>query len=396
MNVEKIEKLEDIVTLGDNKTIIDHQVKRLTAAGENYGSLMLSVDITVQNAYGTEEIHTVAKMIPPNEFIQKIFNTQTTFKNEIAFYNNVVPVLHEFQREQGMDELVDFFPKYYGGRINLSGDPSVVDSDAVLLLENLKIAGYKNFERTLGFDLDTSKLIVADLAHLHAVPLALKLKKPDVFETKVKKYTAPFNVQRPPASYQKLFAVIDKIDELKIFKKRIQEALDNSLPQKEVREPFATFVHQDCWVNNTMVKVEKGRSVKNKLVDFQICDYGSPAVDLIFFLFSSVQNNVLENHYDDLVRYYHQTFTSILQKLKCETTRFSFDAFLKEINYEAANSQFRHLMFMTFPMFAPKGTVRELTEITLDDFISESTDITDLHKEKLIFIIQQFDKHNWI
>ncbi|KAJ3658377.1 hypothetical protein Zmor_010117 [Zophobas morio] len=396
MNVEKIEKLEDIVTLGDNKTIIDHQVKRLTAAGENYGSLMLSVDITVQNAYGTEEIHTVAKMIPPNEFIQKIFNTQTTFKNEIAFYNNVVPVLHEFQREQGMDELVDFFPKYYGGRINLSGDPSVVDSDAVLLLENLKIAGYKNFERTLGFDLDTSKLIVADLAHLHAVPLALKLKKPDVFETKVKKYTAPFNVQRPPASYQKLFAVIDKIDELKIFKKRIQEALDNSLPQKEVREPFATFVHQDCWVNNTMVKVEKGRSVKNKLVDFQICDYGSPAVDLIFFLFSSVQNNVLENHYDDLVRYYHQTFTSILQKLKCETTRFSFDAFLKEINHEAVSSQFKHLMFMTFPIFARKGTVKELTELTPEDFIAESTDITDLHKEKLILIVRQFAKHNWI
>ncbi|KAJ3658371.1 hypothetical protein Zmor_010112 [Zophobas morio] len=396
MNVEKIEKLEEIVPLDENQTIIEHQVKRLTAAGENYGSLMLSVDITVQNSYGTEEIHTVAKMVPPNDFIQKVFNTQTTFKNEIAFYNNIVPVLHEFQREQGMNELVDFSPKYYGGRINLSGDPSVVDSDAVLLLENLKTAGYKNFERTLGFDLDTSKLIIADLAHLHAVPLGLKLKKPDVFETEVKKYLAPLNFERPQALYDRFFAVADKIDELKLFKKRIQKAFDNSLAHSEVRETFATFVHQDCWVNNIMIKVEKGRSVKNKLVDFQVCDYGSPATDLIFFLFSSVQNNVLEKHYDNLVRYYHQTFTSILQKLKCDTTRFSLNALLKEINYEAANSQFTHLMFMTFPIFARKGAVKELTDLTPDDFISDSVEITDLHKEKLIFIVRQFAKQHWI
>ncbi|KAJ3658373.1 hypothetical protein Zmor_010114 [Zophobas morio] len=169
MNVERIEKLKDILPLDENKTIIDHQVKRLTAPGENFGGLMLSVDITVQNVYGTEEIHTVAKM-----------------------------------------------------------------------------------------------------------------------------------------------------------------------------------------------------------------------------------NNVLDKHYDNLVRYYHQTFTSILQKLKCETTRFSFDALLKEIDYEAANSQFMHLMFMTFIIFTRKGTVKELSEITPDDLMPESGEITDLHKEKLIFVIRQFAKHNWI
>ncbi|KAJ3658374.1 hypothetical protein Zmor_010114 [Zophobas morio] len=118
--------------------------------------------------------------------------------------------------------------------------------------------------------------------------------------------------------------------------------------------------------------------------------------DVIFFLFSSVQNNVLDKHYDNLVRYYHQTFTSILQKLKCETTRFSFDALLKEIDYEAANSQFMHLMFMTFIIFTRKGTVKELSEITPDDLMPESGEITDLHKEKLIFVIRQFAKHNWI
>ena len=90
MNVERIEKLENILSLDENKTIIDHQVKRLTAPGENFGSLMLSVDITVQNVYGTEEIHTVAKMVPPNDFIQEVFNTQTT---SFSFFSQVYRIM---------------------------------------------------------------------------------------------------------------------------------------------------------------------------------------------------------------------------------------------------------------------------------------------------------------
>jgi hypothetical protein len=44
----------------------------LTAVGENYGSLMLSVDLTINTPTGNEEIHAVAKTVPPNEYIQKI------------------------------------------------------------------------------------------------------------------------------------------------------------------------------------------------------------------------------------------------------------------------------------------------------------------------------------
>jgi hypothetical protein len=139
MSGEEIKNIEDLIQLGEGKKIVNYKINRLTAPGENYGSLMLSVDITVKTATGNEEIHAVAKMVPPSEFIQEIFNTPVTFRNEIAFYKEILPILQDFQRQHGVKEVIDFVPKYYGSRRNLKGDEGKVDQDAVLLLENLKV-----------------------------------------------------------------------------------------------------------------------------------------------------------------------------------------------------------------------------------------------------------------
>ena len=70
MDTAHIKDINNLIKLDHCKTIIDQKVRRLTAPGENYGSLMLSVDLTVKTPHGTEEIHTVAKMLPPSKFIQ--------------------------------------------------------------------------------------------------------------------------------------------------------------------------------------------------------------------------------------------------------------------------------------------------------------------------------------
>jgi hypothetical protein len=52
MSGEEIKNIEDLVQLGEGKKIVNYKINRLTAPGENYGSLMLSVDITVKTATG--------------------------------------------------------------------------------------------------------------------------------------------------------------------------------------------------------------------------------------------------------------------------------------------------------------------------------------------------------
>lgn len=140
---DKIEKLEDLVTqyIDKDKKIKKSEIKRLTAPGENFGSLMLKVDLLLQDNHGeTEPLSIVAKLIPDTEFFQKIFNVQVTFKLEAAFYDIIVPTLQQFQRDQGIQNVITFFPKFYGSRKNLNGGDNV-DGNAVLLLENLTVSG---------------------------------------------------------------------------------------------------------------------------------------------------------------------------------------------------------------------------------------------------------------
>lgn len=143
-----IDKLEELLSQYINKTkkIIDRKITPLTAPGENFGSTIVKLDLVVENENKTrEDLNIVAKLIPKLEFFREVFNVAVTFKLETAFYDIIVPTLQNFQREQGMTEIIDFFPKFYGARINLDGSDKV-DDNAIILLENLKVQG-KFFEK---------------------------------------------------------------------------------------------------------------------------------------------------------------------------------------------------------------------------------------------------------
>lgn len=146
MSEESINNLNELLRsyIGPNKKIRHVEIQRLTPPGENFGSIMLKVDLDVQKNDGTEEkIYAVAKKIPSSEMFRKIFNIQVTFKNEMAFYTTILPTLREFQKECGVEDVLDCFADFYGARISLDEKSTVVDDDAVLMLENLSASGTK-------------------------------------------------------------------------------------------------------------------------------------------------------------------------------------------------------------------------------------------------------------
>lgn len=142
-----IEQLEDLLgsQISADKKIIDKKIAYLTAPGDNYGSIMLKVDLTLQDKNNQKDnLSVVAKIIPISEYFQEAFNVQVTFKNEIAFYATILPTLNNFKKQHGITEDSDLFPKLYGARISLDSQSQKVDKDGVILLENLKTQG--NFD----------------------------------------------------------------------------------------------------------------------------------------------------------------------------------------------------------------------------------------------------------
>ncbi|XP_966814.1 uncharacterized protein LOC655205 [Tribolium castaneum] len=393
-----IQKIEEIVPLGPSESMVDYKVQRLTAAGENYGSLMLQIDFIIKSPNGTKTIHSVAKTVPPNELIQKIFNTPESFKNEIAFYKKVVPTLEKFEQDQEISTtgIANLFPKYYTSRINLNNSTdNKVDSDAILLLENLKFENFATVERTQGFNLQVSQVIVKHLAYFHALSLGLKLKQPQIFHEKIQKYLAPSIPDKDVRIIETLAKLIEETPGCSLYVQKARQILMKMLePAPPPREPFATFTHDDFWVNNILFKQSTNEV---KFIDFQRPRYASPVRDLIFFLFTSVENHVLESSCDDLLQLYYENFVSVLQReLKCDDIEFTIETFQQELKLEARNTQFGHIVFMLNPIFAPKGSVKELEEMTVEDFLKSLEGGSDLHKAKLELVVGEFARRDWI
>lgn len=145
MTENHIEKLDELIYkyTGPQKIILEKNITNLTLPGEHHCSLMLKIDVKLKNLNnGNEEVlSVVAKCV--NRSLNNLLGPMAPlqFKKEIYFYTTIVPALQKFQHEQGVDNVLDVFPKLIGGRRNLNGNSGEIDEHAVILLENLKVQG---------------------------------------------------------------------------------------------------------------------------------------------------------------------------------------------------------------------------------------------------------------
>ncbi|XP_072400504.1 uncharacterized protein [Diabrotica undecimpunctata] len=374
------------------KKIKDTKLSNLISKGENFGSEMIKLDVTTVDENGKEEtLHGVAKTLPKHEMMRQAFKVQVTYTNEMAFYDLIIPTLQDFQRELGVKKVIDWFPECYATRKNLNTS-DIIDDNAVIVLENLIIAGFQNIDRYIGFDLETAKLVLRDLASFHAVPLALRLKKPEVFEKVIKPHCVPFEPMDVDDYLLVLQGIIEENKEIAHLASKITGWKKTVLP---VSDLFGTITHTDMWTNNTMQKFENGRAVNNKLVDFQVYSYGSPATDVFFFLWSSVPQEVLEKNLDLLLNYYYEQFVNVLKEHKVDVSPYTYEKFLQEID-KVGPSEFQHaFVFHNFIIHGKKNAEMEQPppKIVVSDILKT---IPVKAKEKSYYMTQECTKRGWL
>lgn len=265
----------------------------------------------------------------------------------------------------------------------------------------LSFKGYSNIDRCVGFDLNGAKLVLKDLAAFHALTIALKLKKPEVFQTKVKKHCYPprfaeGKTMKHICSQAWLDAILNQ-PKCKPYKEQLQRKLDVELERMDVyfvrptKEPYATIVHNDMWTNNTMQLTNNGKLVKNKFIDFQSYIYGSPFADMVFFIWCSVQIDVVKKHSDELIQHYHHHFVSILEDFGCDTSPFEYERFLKQLDEDAPQELF-HTLYLAAIIYVEKG--QNAIDLSSDEFMADS--IGKNAVERIEYVIDDFGKRGWI
>ncbi|GJQ85192.1 hypothetical protein Trydic_g13036 [Trypoxylus dichotomus] len=404
----EIKNFESLIerALKPGQKYVSHSCEKLLSSGENYGSIMLRVQVKILTRNGDQNLlHCVAKTCPPRGYLWEVFNTRETFKTEIAIYEKVVPELNNFGKEKGINHLIDCLPKFVAARVSLDEESSVVDEDAVLILENLKVQGYDILDRFVGLDLDCTKLVLRDLATLHAAPIAYKFQKPGDFEKNILPHLGKcFVFEINDKTIEDLIELVTKsvsIDpNCAPYASKLEKYVRNiniaQIKPNSSNPLFSTIAHNDYWLNNTMIRYERNKPIGNRIVDFQINDFSSLTHDLIFFLYSSVELDILERHLDKLFRYYYDIFIETLTKLGQDTSAYTFDIMMEECGIMAKEVELPHLIMLLPSIFLLKEKSEELSEIKSDDFIAKGDSLHPNFDKRMQFILLDFVKRGWI
>ncbi|XP_076241252.1 uncharacterized protein LOC143183563 isoform X2 [Calliopsis andreniformis] len=199
-----------------------------------------------------------------------------------------------------------------------------------LIVEDLATLGYRMADRQAGLDYNHSILAIRRLATFHATSVALCEKEP---KHKAMYRKGMFNDSYPEEMADFFIgccmAFANEVETWPQFGKSYADKIRNLAPHLYKKgsavvarndDEFNVINHGDCWVNNMLFRYdENSKPVQQIFVDFQLCIYTSPAIDLHYFLSTSPSDHVSEHYMDVLLDEYLQQLSDMMKQLGCKT-----------------------------------------------------------------------------
>ncbi|EDV57183.2 uncharacterized protein LOC6542593 [Drosophila erecta] len=370
------DKLPEIRNLGEvvepyfsGARLLNYQTSSLTKPGDNYGSVLLAIHAQLQKSNGEEfEEQLVAKVPPTDPQYWQFFQPERTCLAENAFYKILAPALAVLQDEAGVPSESQFkgFPRFYGCRESLESNSSKVDQNAVLVLENLRSSGYVSSQRLKAFDLAHTLLALKYMAEFHALPLALRILRPEMFREQVQPFFKKFDWHAEAPEWKSVM----KAETLEDIRRATNNDSRLVARMKELSDqffeflaaapdrpdgPFTSIIHCDFWINNMMFRYgPSGTPIELKIIDFQTAQYDSVVHDIISFLLSSVDTAILEVEFEHMLEAYYEAFVCCLRRVGAYLGVHTFKAFRLEVK-RVAYIQVPHAIFMTRFILADSG-----------------------------------------
>uniref|UniRef100_A0A7G3AJI2 Putative ecdysteroid kinase n=2 Tax=Lutzomyia longipalpis TaxID=7200 RepID=A0A7G3AJI2_LUTLO len=296
-------------------TITELEMKPGTKPGDHFASIMFKAIVSYKTR-GTEVLgrSLVVKTVPIEEGLKKDFLTEMPiFTRETDMYTKVLPEMKRIMESIGDDE--ELAPRL----IYHSSDP------VVLIFEDISKFGYEmqydfyNFENTMK--------IVKKLAKYHALSFFMNDNKygNKIDFTEYKHVMKDEMIEQMKVFFDGFRYLKDDIKTWPGYEEIGEKigALEKTFTKNlfKVYEPnpepgFNVLCHGDFHIRNMMFIKNKDDLEKTMFLDFQICFWGSPAVDLIYILYSIGDTDTRKRR-GEMLRIYHEALTEYLNRLGC-------------------------------------------------------------------------------
>lgn len=297
--------------------------------GDHFCSSMVKVLVNYATENGTKVVSERSLIVKTDAFQGKVqaelFGDISIFGPEIRIYSETLPAMEKIQKAAGIERI--FWPKFVflnhyrlvpKQPLSLCRLIHCNNSTAMIVMEDLR-PDYSMVHYGIPFD-DLS-LVVDNLAQFHALSLVVHEQDPSLTDYKNNVFTEENSdfirtLMRGLQTLTKQTAQWTGFD--KIHKKL------SSLPEKLVTRvceiyqgkccSFNVLNHGDFHIRNLMFKRTNGCDVDDvKFLDFQICNWGSPAIDLSLLVHVNGDKHVADRREEIYLRYY-ESFRDYLRR----------------------------------------------------------------------------------
>lgn len=245
---------------GLDTTLKSFEIKDFTTKGDNYATLVTSVEVQYLKSGKDDKVSYVAKLNPcrPNIPILGGDMMNKIFTKEIKFYSQVVPLLNKELQKAGEGRLR--FPKYFHG---------VEAKDRqVIYFEDLRKTGFKMYNRQLAMDEEHIQLIIKELARLNASSALLQASLADDWADKFAIFNDEYDIYKSMddsmignlfgTSLESTALLTDQISGygfVSEFVRKIKPELKSIFADLLcAKEPFNLITHGDLWNGNFLFR----------------------------------------------------------------------------------------------------------------------------------------------
>ncbi|XP_058801085.1 uncharacterized protein LOC131669904 [Phymastichus coffea] len=348
-----------------NLKVLSVFIKPATNKGDNYTSDMFRATVEYTRQEDKKTINQtkslIVKVEPLTEGVhQDLISKSSLFSTEILMMTDTLARMNELL---GPDS-----PPLNGrGLYTQSKNPPL------LVIEDLAPLGFRMADRQAGLDMDHCLLAIRNLARFHASSIALMERDP----SQRTKYSRGIFHESQPAEMQIFFEQgtqqlgkeIANWPELdpEISKKILKLASTIYKKGCEVtafrENEFNVLNHGDFWVNNMLFQYnESNKPIGHIFVDFQVCLYSSPGVDLNYFFNTSLTDDTLVLHEETLIIEYTRVLASAMAQVNCAIKPPSLEEVKAMIRDRALYGMIAAINILPL-MLVNKEEVNDLNEI---------------------------------
>ncbi|XP_059482613.1 uncharacterized protein LOC132200865 [Neocloeon triangulifer] len=287
------------------------------AVGENYACIVHRAFVSRSDG---PDVHLIIKSLPTSEFRAQMVRDGEITLREVRMYKETLkllgdPCTHPPCHFAELDDVRD-----------------------AVVLADLRPLGYKTRDRKLGLDLPHCKLVMEQIGRLHGAGIAMRINDPEKFDREITvKYPDTMfselnRVKMTPWIGMTMGALADAIEfnmplrfhslakitrELgECYFDIMQEAL--TLPEDPEKRDNLVFTlnHGDTWSNNILFKYVDGEPDPQDcvLIDFQLSRAVPAVIDLLYFFYSSTNQDLRKQFTDELLKIYWDAALKVLNE----------------------------------------------------------------------------------